>query len=166
MFCVLAGVGDVLLELPHVADGVGVQQQLSIRQVVLVFKDTFHARPLVHGPQDVVEELVDHIGRLVAQDSIDNPEVRLRLARVPLQEVVVHLQLIGILASLVGNKLGVLLEDITDDEEELVNAERDSHLVCWGVRVCWWDRLNPFSKNGHGGYRNSACLSKHLVSTE
>jgi hypothetical protein len=166
LFWILAGVGDVLLELPHVADGVGVEQQLSVRQVILVFKDTLHARPLVHGSQDVVEELVDHIGRLVPQDSIDNPEVRLRLVRVPLQEVVVHLQLIGILASLVGNELGVLLEDIADDEEELVNAERDSHLVCWGVRGSGWDRLNPFSKNGHGGYRNSACLSKQCVSTE
>jgi hypothetical protein len=47
--------------------------------------------------------------------------------------------------------LGVLLEDVTDDEEELVNAERDSHLVCWGVRGSGWDWLNPFSKNGHGG---------------
>jgi hypothetical protein len=38
--------------------------------------------------------------------------------------------------------------------------------VCWGVRVRRWHPLNPFSDNGAGGYRNSACLSKHFVSTE
>ncbi len=71
------------------------------------------------------------------ENSIDNSEVRLRLACVPLQKVVVHLQLIGVLAALVWHELGVLLQDIADNEEELVNAEREGHLVCVSGRaVC------------------------------
>jgi hypothetical protein len=151
MFFVLARVGDVVLELPHVAARVGVDQQLPVRQVVLVFEDTLHAGPLVHRPQNVVQKLEDHFGRLVLENGIDNPEVRLRFAGISLQEIVVHFHLIGVLASLVGHKLGVLLQDVADDEEELVNAERERHLTyrlegcrppagAGEIRFSWWAR--------------------------